>query len=88
HTLIPGGRQRNITSYHVYSDNNYLSDFSYQSSGAEDLLRDLGFPDPELVVLILPSFNQTVSEVGGQVNCLGTCSIGSVPLRMMGGQEC
>ncbi|WP_205896742.1 hypothetical protein, partial [Pseudomonas viridiflava] len=48
HTLIPGGRQRNITSYHVYSDNNYLSDFSYQSSGAEDLLRDLGFPDPEL----------------------------------------
>ncbi|WP_205932638.1 hypothetical protein, partial [Pseudomonas viridiflava] len=40
-----------------------------------------------LVVLILPSFNQTVSEVGGQVNCLGTCSIGSVPLRMMGGQE-
>ncbi|WP_231508868.1 hypothetical protein, partial [Pseudomonas viridiflava] len=46
----------NITSYHVYSDNNYLSDFSYQSSGAEDLLRDLGFPDPELSRLDLAKF--------------------------------
>lgn len=70
HTLIPGGRQRNITSYHVYSDNNYLSNFGNQFDSYENdlsnfydkfshvgnLLRDLGFLDSELSRLNLSRF--------------------------------